>query len=426
MMMKTNDEKQHRLMIIGSLDEFVELVLQAKKRGIYTIVCDGYLNGPAKRVADQAYDIDVRDVDYIAQVCIDEQVDGIIGSFSDLLLEQITQIATKAGLRWYLKPERLPYYREKDKMKELLEELGIRVPKNRKISVNFKDEELEEFRFPLVIKPVNGYGSKGIYVVHSVREIRDRFNDVVIRSSGTHENILVEEYSLGREYNMMTWMVDGKIYPISLGDREKNPQRGSELPLVTRVAYPAKAATKIIDEAVDVLQKFAGVNNQTEGALSMQFFYNENGVEVCEIAGRLFGYEHELVTYCSGLNIEKLLLDYVYDTDSARRALQNHTILYPKHGAGLYFVGSQGAKIADISCCDRLGAEANVFEYKSFYQTGDVIDNYGSRPYLARYYLGADTREQLDAVTKHFYRDMYVPAVGGGRVDREFIFQSDD
>lgn len=426
MIMKTNDEKQHRLMILGSLDEFVELVLQAKKRGIYTIVCDGYPQGPAKQVADKAYNIDVRDVDCISQICIEEQVDGIISSFSDLLFEQVTKIAAKAGLRWYLKPERVPYYREKDKTKALLKELGVHVPKNCRISPTFKDEELEGFQFPLVVKPVNGYGSKGIYVVHSIREIRDRFNDVVLRNSGNLEDILVEEYSCGREYNMMTWMVDGKVCPISLGDREKNPQIGSDLPLVTRVAYPAKAATKIIDEAVDVLQRFAAANNQTEGALSMQFFYNEGGVEVCEIAGRLFGYEHELVTHCSGLNIENLLLDYVYDIDSVRKTMQNHSVMYPRCGAGLYFVGNQNAKVADMSCCDRLGSEDCVFEYKSFYQVGDVIDNYGPKPYLARYYLGANTREQLDAVTRHFYHDMYVPAVGGGRVDREFIFQEDD
>ena len=48
-------EENHRLVILGSMDEFVDLVECAKKRGIYTIVCDGYEDGPAKAHADKAY-----------------------------------------------------------------------------------------------------------------------------------------------------------------------------------------------------------------------------------------------------------------------------------------------------------------------------------------------------------------------------------
>ena len=155
--MKTNN--QHRLVILGSLKEFVELTELAKSRGIYTIVCDGYPDGPAKRVADKAYNIDVRQPEKIAEMCRAEHVDGIIGSFSDLLFEQITKVADLAGLRWYAKPDKLAYYREKDQTKALLKSLGVHVPKNRQLTPDFADADLGGFRFPLVIKPINGYGS---------------------------------------------------------------------------------------------------------------------------------------------------------------------------------------------------------------------------------------------------------------------------
>ena len=48
--------ENHRLVILGSMDEFVDLVDCAKKRGIYTIVCDGYEDGPAKAHADKAHE----------------------------------------------------------------------------------------------------------------------------------------------------------------------------------------------------------------------------------------------------------------------------------------------------------------------------------------------------------------------------------
>lgn len=42
---------KHRLLILGSLREFVQLIETAKSRGIYTIVCDGYENSIGKQHA---------------------------------------------------------------------------------------------------------------------------------------------------------------------------------------------------------------------------------------------------------------------------------------------------------------------------------------------------------------------------------------
>ena len=89
---------KHKVLILGTLGEFTELVRKAKARGYETIVCDGYPNGVAREYADKDYTIPVTDIDAIAQMCREEGVDGIITSFSDLLLECMTKIADNAGL----------------------------------------------------------------------------------------------------------------------------------------------------------------------------------------------------------------------------------------------------------------------------------------------------------------------------------------
>ena len=42
---------KHRLLILGTLGEFVQLVKKSKERGHYTIVCDGYPDGPARQLS---------------------------------------------------------------------------------------------------------------------------------------------------------------------------------------------------------------------------------------------------------------------------------------------------------------------------------------------------------------------------------------
>jgi len=139
------------LLVLGSLGEFVELVKLAKRRGYYTIVCDGYVDGPAKQFADKAYNIDVRNPQAIAEMCRAENVNGIIGSFSDLLFEQITKVADLAGLKWYATPDMLPDYRDKFAAKTLFDKLGIRTPRHVRLEKDFADEELSGMRFPLVL-----------------------------------------------------------------------------------------------------------------------------------------------------------------------------------------------------------------------------------------------------------------------------------
>ena len=68
---------KHRLLILGTLGEFVQLVQKSREKGYYTIVCDGYPDGPARKFADEAYQIPVTDTERIAELCREKEIDGI-------------------------------------------------------------------------------------------------------------------------------------------------------------------------------------------------------------------------------------------------------------------------------------------------------------------------------------------------------------
>ena len=46
---------KHKVLILGTLGEFTELVQKAKKRGYEVVVCDGYPDGIARKYADKDY-----------------------------------------------------------------------------------------------------------------------------------------------------------------------------------------------------------------------------------------------------------------------------------------------------------------------------------------------------------------------------------
>ena len=134
--------------------------------------------------------------------------------------------------------------------------------------------------------------------------------------------ILVEEYNDGYEFNMMTWVRHGKVHVISIADREKTFVAKGEIPISTRNVYPSRLLSKVEKPATELLQAYADRTGQKDGALSMQFFWKPGeGIQVCEIAARFFGYEHELTDMVYGFNMEELLLASLYDPDKLEKML---------------------------------------------------------------------------------------------------------
>ena len=411
---------QERVLILGSMDEFVELVKTAKERGYYVIVCDGYKDGPAKKEADKYYNIDVRNVEDIVKICKKENITGIMGSYSDVLFEQITLIADKAGLKWYVKPEKLKYYREKDEMKSLFRKLDIKTPNSKVITREFCDEDFEDMCFPIVAKPVNGYGSKGIRLINSKKELEGLFDEIVEYST-IKDRIIIEDYINAKEHNLMGFVADGEVFIIGIGDREKNPIQGNSIPLLNRIVYPSRDIDEVYIKAKTILQKFADYTGQKWGPLCMQFFFDTE-IYVCEIAGRFLAYEHEMITYASGLNYEELLLDYLYDEQKAKETLKKHSPFFEKNVAGLYMLAENGECAQKQTCVDEIEKWKGVFEARKYYKDGEKIDLY-KKSYFARFYIESDSRKELDELTDRIFKNFSIISTENREIAIRFFLE---
>ena len=208
---------------------------------------------------------------------------------------------------------------------------------------------------------------------------------------------------------MMTWVMDGEVNVISIADREKTEVEEGMLPISTRNVYPSRFLSEVEKNATDVLQRYIRHTGQMEGTLSMQFFWKpDKGIQVCEIAGRFFGYEHELTDMVYGFSIEELLLNYLYEKDKIQTMFAQHDICAPsKYGAVLYFQGRQ-LQIADQKAAYQLAQERCVVKPWIFYKEGENVIEYGPNPYLALYYIEADTRGQLEKETRKFFSEMSI------------------
>lgn len=386
------------LMILGALEEFVPLVRLAGERNIRTVVVDGNSGAPAKKIADISYDENIRDISACANIARREHVDAITTAYSDLLLECMVKIADSAGLPCHLRPAQLPYYRDKDVINRTCEHLGIPTPGSVLLRESFSDEELDGLHFPMVIKPLDMYGSRGLVIVHNIREIRQQF--AFSCSTSSRKEILAEEYDPDFEFNIQCWVRHGKVHVLGLADREKTFFDVSSIPLSTRNVYPSCLIDHVYDEAVRILSRYIGFTGQTEGPLSMQFYWGpERGLMVGEIAARFLGYEHELIRYADDLGIEELLLSAAVDDKNVDKLLAGCNPFGNRNAAVLYLHARDGILFDDEKVLEAAG-RPDVKYSQLFYRKGDRIGNPQTQPYFARFDLVAEDRAEIDRRAK--------------------------
>ena len=394
------------LLVLGSLTEFTELVRKAENRGIRTVVVDANPGTEAKKYASRSYDTDIRDTEAVASIAKREGVTAITTSFSDLLLEEAVKIADRAGLPYHLKPEQIPYYRDKGVMKNTLLSLGLASPKGCVLHEPFDENELAGLHFPLVVKPLDLYGSRGICIAQTTEDVRNHFQKMTELYPDLHA-MLAEEYHNGNEYNVQCWVRNGTVHVLGICDREKTEFIPGHIPFSTRNVYPSRSAEQILDKARNLLQKYAGAAGQMDGPLCMQCFADPvTGICVNEIAARFLGYEHELLEDACHVSLEDLLLMAAEKNDRAiETILDECRPLGDGYAAVLYFYAREGV-LADLSAAKALCSHPAVRLSELFYHEGETIGPVGERPYFARYHIAAESREELERLSRELIEAM--------------------
>lgn len=410
----TTAANNKNLLVLGSMDEFVQLVKRAQERGCRVIVADGYEDGPARAFADATYVIPITDAQALAALCAEEQVDALITSFSDVLFEAGSHASAAAGLPVRCSLDALECLRNKEAMKAMFTQLDIPFARSVVTPADQVESACESFAFPCVMKPLDGHGSYGIVIVNSAAEAQDAAARVVSQSSRAAK-VVVEEYNTGHEFNMMAWVSEGRVTVVSIADREKTPREAGEVPHVSRIVYPSRFTSQVIREAGDYAQRVATYLNLVDGPLCMQFFWSpEQGVEVCEVAGRVFGYEHELLEYASGLAVEDLLLDTAFDPQALRQRLAAHDAQAMPHvSCGVYFHFHDGV-VGTLDQARSVLESPLAVDTLFFCHEGDALRNgRGGKPYAARVFLQSYDRAALDAECARMFAAFQLPDEAG-------------
>lgn len=198
-----------KLLILGSDYGTIQVVKEAQKCGLYVIVADLMENSPTKKLADEAWLISTTDLDLLEQKCRSENVSAIMFGASDFNISNCRELCKHLNLPIYCNDD-LAWERVRDKscFKKICKEVGAPVAKDFIISQQMTDEELASVVFPVVVKPSDKSGNRGMSFCNNKKELLDAYKLALDVSD--NRKIIVEKKLNGPEFNVHYVLADGK------------------------------------------------------------------------------------------------------------------------------------------------------------------------------------------------------------------------
>lgn len=295
-----------KILLLGGSAQQVIAIETAKKHGYYTVLCDFLPDNPGQYAADKFYLVSTTDKDAVLKVAKEENIDGVLAYASDPAAPTAAYVAEKLGLPG--SPyESVEILCNKDKFRKYLKENGFCTPEAKgytDIDEAFTELKNGLFKFPVIVKPVDSSGSKGVGRINAIEEAKDKLEYAMSYSRG--KRIIIEEFveKFGYQIAGDGLSIDGKLIFRYFANDHFNPKCINPfVPISASFPYnmPFEVQDKIHSEIQRLLYSL-GMKTTTYN-FDMRIDKNYN-VYLMEVAPRDGGnYIPDVIKYATGVDL---------------------------------------------------------------------------------------------------------------------------
>lgn len=379
------DKSQMRIVVLAGGADQIALINELKCRGHFVILVDYFENPPARQYADKHIAASTLDLEVVEKIVKEESADLICTVCTDQALLTVSYISEKLGMPCYIDYQTGLNVTNKSYMKKVLLENGIPTAKYT-IVQSFDETAIKDFKFPVVVKPVDCNSSKGVKRVDSLADYKKYITEAI--GFSRTNSAVVEEYKEGVEISADLYIEDGMAKFLSATKSLKIKGRNSFTILCSD--YPAVDIEKekgITAIAQNIAKAFSLVNTP----LLIQMIVNDDEINVIEFSARMGGgSKYKLIEVLSGVNIMSKYVDLVlgdkpHVTPSKQKNFCRMVYIYCNPGVFDHIEGFEDLK--------QQGVIDEFFLYKTSGMSIDKAETSGDRP--AGYLCSADTKELL-------------------------------
>lgn len=378
------------VLVFGCGELQKSIIGRAHKMGLYVVGIDPCEDAFCKEDVDAFEVVGGQDFEGTCAVVAKHGIDAIVTAATDKPLVMMARIAEKYGFPFF-SVDTAKWSTDKFQMKQRFLEGGVPCAKGRLVK---SIEETDDLVFPVIVKPRDNSGSRGVKLCRSKEELDASMREAFEVSK--LDTVLVEEFIEGQEYSIEGLHHDGKDEVIQFTEKKTtefpyNVELGHIQP--ANISEENKQKIREIVAKIGKALKFENCPSHTELKI------NDRGIFVIETSPRLGGdyITSTLVPLSTGVNLEDELL-IISLGESTSPVLQNI-----QYSGVRFFAFEQGNVIKHVPDIRFVKAWPHVVDFSFNLAEGQTVNRITSS--LNRYghlTLIAGNRESIEDAFKKY------------------------
>ena len=291
------------LMLGGSLYQTFA-IKKAVEMGYYVITCDYLPDNPGHKYAHEYHNVSTTDKNAVLELAKKLKVDGIVAYASDPAAPTAAYVAEKLGLPTspYQSVEVLS---KKHLFRRYLAEHNFNVPKAKSYTTLAEAEkDISNFKLPVMVKPVDSSGSKGINKLTEWKQLKDFVEDAL--SYSRDKRFLIEEFieKKGPQISGDAFSVNGELVFHCLGNEFYSSKMLKDFAPLGE-CWPSVMPNEIINKLVNDLQRLITSLGMKSNAYNVEAIVDKNDtVYILELGARSGGsLIPQITNYATGVDM---------------------------------------------------------------------------------------------------------------------------
>lgn len=299
---------ERNILVLGAGALQVPLINRVKEKGYNPVVVSLHSDEPGMKIANDTIVADFVDEELMLKYAKQYKITGVVTDQTDLPVRTVAYVSEKMGLPG-IDYETACLFTDKYKMREKCKELGIDTLQYKLVG---SLEEAKDFFLslnkPIILKPINNQGSKGVCKVTTLGELESQYQEATRYSRG--EKILLEEFVSGEEELVIEgvaldgWienLVCGDTYYFNLPDVFSARQR----------IFPSVKNPKIVNQALELNKKIIKGFGLSRGLTHGEYIISNGKVYLIEIAARGGGVyiSSDIIPLMTGFDTTTFIID---------------------------------------------------------------------------------------------------------------------
>lgn len=244
-----------KLMLLGGLRYLLPVIEEAHKMGVYVITADYLPNNIAHKYSDEYCNVSIIDKDAVLRAAQELNIDGILSHAVDPGVVSAAYVAEKMGLTFQCTYEAACILQDKSLFRRFLSENGFNCPKAKGYTnVEEALKDVDYFNWPVIVKPVDSAGSKGVTKVTDKSDLKSAIETAL--SASLSKNFIIEDFldKVGAQSSADIFTVDGNLVYPAYSDQLFDKDAANPYTPAIEI-WPASMEQKFQDDLTAQLQR---------------------------------------------------------------------------------------------------------------------------------------------------------------------------